>query len=70
MIGHVAHGKTSLARAISGVTTTKFAAEKKRNITIKLGYANFKIFKVSPLLFIPFSCSSSSLLYLILYLLY
>lgn len=46
MIGHVAHGKTSLARAISGVTTTKFSGEKIRNITIKLGYANFKIFKV------------------------
>jgi hypothetical protein len=48
MIGHVAHGKTSLARAISGVNTIKFDAEKKRNITIKLGYANFKIYKVIP----------------------
>lgn len=46
MLGHVAHGKTSLTRALSGVTTTKFSQEKIRNITIKLGYANFKIFKV------------------------
>ena len=44
-IGHVAHGKSTLVKAISGVQTVRFRDEKVRNITIKLGYANAKIFK-------------------------
>ena len=44
-IGHVAHGKSSVVRAISGVHTVRFKTEMERNITIKLGYANAKIFK-------------------------
>lgn len=44
-IGHVAHGKSTLVQAISGVSTIKFKAELERNITIKLGYANAKIYK-------------------------
>eukprot|EP00923_Selenidium_pygospionis_P007912 GHVN01013456.1.p1 GENE.GHVN01013456.1~~GHVN01013456.1.p1 ORF type:complete len:476 (-),score=48.41 GHVN01013456.1:3403-4830(-) len=44
-IGHVAHGKSTVVRAISGVQTVRFKNEKERNITIKLGYANAKIFK-------------------------
>lgn len=44
-IGHVAHGKSTIVRAISGVQTVRFKHEKERNITIKLGYANAKIYK-------------------------
>ena len=44
-IGHVAHGKTTLVRAISGVQTTKHKIEKERNITYYLGYANAKLYK-------------------------
>ncbi|KAJ1535126.1 hypothetical protein HK096_003007 [Nowakowskiella sp. JEL0078] len=44
-IGHVAHGKSTLVKAISGVLTVRFKMEFERNITIKLGYANAKIFK-------------------------
>ncbi|KAA6378121.1 MAG: putative Eukaryotic translation initiation factor 2 subunit 3 [Streblomastix strix] len=44
-IGHVAHGKTTLVKSISGVHTIKHSHEKLRNITIKLGYANAKVFK-------------------------
>ncbi|KYQ94468.1 translation initiation factor 2 gamma [Tieghemostelium lacteum] len=44
-IGHVAHGKSTVVKAISGVLTVRFTSEFKRNITIKLGYANAKIFK-------------------------
>eukprot|EP00697_Spironema_sp_BW2_P001024 gnl/Spiro4/1139_TR600_c0_g1_i2.p1 gnl/Spiro4/1139_TR600_c0_g1~~gnl/Spiro4/1139_TR600_c0_g1_i2.p1 ORF type:complete len:391 (+),score=63.00 gnl/Spiro4/1139_TR600_c0_g1_i2:38-1174(+) len=44
-IGHVAHGKSTLVKAISGVHTVRFKNELERNITIKLGYANAKIFK-------------------------
>ena len=42
--GHVSHGKSSICRAITGIQTQKFKKEKERNITIKLGYANAKIF--------------------------
>lgn len=44
-IGHVAHGKSTVVRAVSGVQTVRFKNELERNITIKLGYANAKIFK-------------------------
>ena len=44
-IGHVAHGKTTLVRAISGIQTTKHKEEKERNITVYLGYANAKLYK-------------------------
>jgi translation initiation factor 2 subunit 3 len=44
-IGHVSHGKSSLVRALSGVNTVKFKKEKERGITIRLGYANTKIYK-------------------------
>lgn len=44
-IGHVSHGKTTVVRAISGVDTIRFTDEMKNNITMKLGYANAKIYK-------------------------
>ncbi|KAI1164554.1 elongation factor Tu GTP binding domain-containing protein [Nemania serpens] len=46
-IGHVAHGKSTVVKAISGVQTVRFKNELIRNITIKLGYANAKIYKCS-----------------------
>jgi translation initiation factor 2 subunit 3 len=46
-IGHVAHGKSTVVKAISGVQTVRFKTELERNITIKLGYANAKIFRCS-----------------------
>ncbi|KNH05730.1 eukaryotic translation initiation factor 2 gamma [Perkinsela sp. CCAP 1560/4] len=44
-IGHVAHGKSTVVKSISGVKTVRFKSELVQNITIKLGYANAKIFK-------------------------
>ncbi|KAL6209695.1 hypothetical protein ACLB2K_020635 [Fragaria x ananassa] len=44
-IGHVAHGKSTVVKAISGVQTVRFKQEMERNITIKTGYANAKIYK-------------------------
>ena len=57
-IGHVAHGKSTVVRAISGVyvnhlryftanasQTVRHQRELIRSITIVLGYANAKIFK-------------------------
>ena len=46
-IGHVAHGKSTVVKAISGVQTVRFKNELERNITIKLGYANAKIYECS-----------------------
>uniref|UniRef100_A0A8D2GT41 protein-synthesizing GTPase n=1 Tax=Urocitellus parryii TaxID=9999 RepID=A0A8D2GT41_UROPR len=45
-IGHVAHGKSIVVKAISGVHTVRFKNELERNITIKLGYANAKIYEL------------------------
>ncbi|MBA42582.1 MAG: translation initiation factor IF-2 subunit gamma [Magnetococcales bacterium] len=45
MLGHVANGKSTLTKAITGVKTQKHSSELKRNITVKLGYANAKIWK-------------------------
>lgn len=44
-IGHVAHGKSTLVNAVSGVKPQRFKRELVNNITIKLGYANAKVFK-------------------------
>ncbi|KAF6986488.1 hypothetical protein CFC21_004235 [Triticum aestivum] len=44
-VGHVAHGKSTVVKAITGVQTVRFKNELERNITIKLGYANAKIYK-------------------------
>ena len=46
-IGHVAHGKSTVVRALTGVQTVRFSNEKQRNITIRLGYANAKIYRCS-----------------------
>ena len=36
--GHVDHGKTTLLQAITGVNADRLPEEKKRGITIELGY--------------------------------
>ena len=38
--GHVDHGKTLLIKALSGIDTDSLAEEKKRGITIELGFAH------------------------------
>jgi small GTP-binding protein len=37
--GHIDHGKTSLVRALTGTDTDRLKEEKKRGITIELGFA-------------------------------
>ena len=39
MAGHVDHGKTELVKTLTGVDTDRLAEEKKRGITIDLGFA-------------------------------
>jgi len=39
--GHIDHGKTSLVKALTGVDTDRLPEEKKRGITIDLGFASW-----------------------------
>ena len=41
VIGHIDHGKTSLVAALTGVDTDTHPEEKRRGITIDLGFASF-----------------------------
>lgn len=43
--GHVDHGKTTLVLALSGKRTDTHSEEKKRGITIRLGYADATFYK-------------------------
>ena len=38
--GHIDHGKTALVRALTGVDTDRLPEEKRRGITIDLGFAS------------------------------
>lgn len=40
--GHVDHGKTLLIKALTGIETDRLAEEKKRGITIELGFAHIE----------------------------
>ena len=37
--GHIDHGKTSLVRALTGIDCDRLEEEKRRGITIELGFA-------------------------------
>lgn len=41
--GHIDHGKTSLVRALTGTDTDRLKEEKKRGITIELGFASLAL---------------------------
>ena len=41
--GHIDHGKTSLIGALTGTNTDRLPEEKKRGITIELGYAHLDV---------------------------
>lgn len=41
--GHIDHGKTALVRALTGVDTDRLPEEKRRGITIELGFAPLEL---------------------------
>jgi selenocysteine-specific elongation factor len=41
--GHIDHGKTSLIKAVTGVNTDRLKEEKRRGITIELGFADLDL---------------------------
>src|SRR5204863_605004 len=41
--GHIDHGKTTLVRALTGVDTDRLPEEKRRGITIELGFAPLRL---------------------------
>ena len=43
VIGHVDHGKTALVRALTGMETDRLAEEKRRGISITLGFAHMAL---------------------------
>ena len=53
MVGHVDHGKTTLTKALSGVWTDTHSEERKRGISIKLGYADTAFYRTSEGEFYP-----------------
>ena len=44
-LGSVSHGKSTLVSMLTGTKTQRHSDEQIRNITIKPGYANLKIWK-------------------------
>jgi len=61
VIGSVSDGKTTITEKLTDVKTQKHSSETKNNITIKLGYANVKIYKCNtcspPSCYQPFASS-------------
>ena len=41
--GHIDHGKTALVRALTGIDTDRLPEEKRRGVTIELGFAHLEI---------------------------
>ena len=41
--GHIDHGKTALVKALTGIDTDRLPEEKRRGITIELGFAHLAL---------------------------
>jgi translation initiation factor 2 subunit 3 len=47
VLGHVDHGKTTIVEALTGQWVSRYSEEKKRGITIRLGYTDFSAYRCS-----------------------
>ena len=47
--GHIDHGKTALVRALTGVDTDRLPEERRRGITIQLGFAPLRLEGLEPI---------------------
>src|SRR5436309_7338219 len=45
--GHIDHGKTTLVKALTGIDTDRLEEEKRRGITIDLGFAHLELLAAS-----------------------
>jgi translation initiation factor 2 subunit 3 len=45
LMGHVDHGKTTLVESLTNKWVSKYSEEKKRGITIRLGYTDFSVYR-------------------------
>ena len=50
--GHIDHGKTALVKALTGIDADRLEEEKRRGITIDLGFAHLDL--------TPAPCASAS----------
>jgi selenocysteine-specific elongation factor len=41
--GHIDHGKTALVRALTGIDADRLEEEKRRGITIDIGFAHLEL---------------------------
>src|SRR6516162_9253785 len=41
--GHIDHGKTALVKALTGIDTDRLKEEKRRGITLELGFAHLQL---------------------------
>ena len=41
--GHIDHGKTALVRALTGIDTDRLEEEKRRGISIDIGFAHLEL---------------------------
>ena len=45
--GHIDHGKTALVKALTGIDADRLEEEKRRGITIDLGFAHLQLTPVA-----------------------
>ena len=58
--GHIDHGKTALVKALTGIDADRLEEEKRRGITIDLGFAHLDLAANLQLGFIDVPATSAS----------
>jgi hypothetical protein len=58
--GHVDHGKTTLVKALTGIDTDRLAEEKRRGMSIDLGFAHADLGDGVPISFVDVPGTTAS----------